>query len=311
MNILSFVTNEESKFYEQQIEGLRTRGHTVDVVAVPGPRITGGVDTGRRSKRVYVQHYLRSIAAARRSYDVVHANYGLTAPPAIAQPFHPVVLTLWGSDVMGEYGWLTKICSRFADAVVVMSDEMGQRLDCDYQVIPHGIDLELFQPVPKQWARAHLGWDQSVHQALFPYGPSRDVKDYPRAERIVEMARDGVDGEIELQTVTGEPHGRMPIYMSAADCMLLTSKREGLPNSVKEAMACDLPVVSVDVGAVSTLLDADGHSTVGTDDEFLADALAETLRADERSNGSDLIVDLSLERQLDRLESVYRSVTNP
>ena len=313
MRLLSLVTNEHSKFYRQQVSGLRDRGHTVDTVAVPVTHFRHGVGAGGRPHSAYVRHYLRSIAAAADGYDVVHANYGLTAPPAVLQPFHPSVVSLWGSDLMGDRAWLTglsRLCSRFADAVVVMSDEMAAHLGRDCHVIPHGIDLERFRPMPQAAAREELGWGDDAHQVLFPYGPSRPVKDFPRAKRVVELARQSLDRPVELQTMTDVPHDRVSWYMNAADVLLLTSKREGSPNTVKEAMACNLPVVATDVGDVGRRLEGVAHSTVASDDDGLAEALVAALRADGRSDGRSAISDLGLETQLDRIEAVYRSVSD-
>lgn len=308
MQILSLVSNGDSKFYRQQVAGLRARGHVVDTLAVPGRRRENGSDLETRSVTTYAAYYARAVAAQLGEYDLVHAHYGLTAPPAVVPPDHPVVLTLWGSDLMGEYGWLSRTCSRFADAVVVMSQEMADQLDGDCHVIPHGVDFDRFRPMPQAEARAELGWDRDAHHVLFPYGPSRQVKDFPRARRIVERARPEIDAPVELQTMTGVAHERVPRYMNAADALLLTSKREGSPNTVKEALACNCPVIATDVGDVAERLDGVAHSTAASDDAELADALVETLRAGERSDGREAISHLSRENQLDQIESVYRSV---
>lgn len=308
VRILSLVTNNESRFYNQQIDGLRARGHTVDTLSVPGSRNLGGATKKNRPISAYLRYYPRVVAAASDGYDLVHANYGLTAPPAILQPFSPVVLTLWGSDLMGTYGWVSDFCSKFADAVVVMSEEMAEAVSSECYVIPHGIDLELFRPLPQAKARTALDWDRDAQHVLFPYDPSRTVKDFPRAERVVERARTELDSPIELQTVSGVDHTEMPQYMNAADSLLLTSKREGLPNSVKEAMACNLPVVATSVGGVPQLLRGVSHSAVHDADEDLVESLANILRAGERSNGRRMVAPIGLTNQLDRIEHVYESV---
>ena len=307
VRILSLVTNDKARFYQQQVAGLRDRGHTVETLSVPGHRSVDDDTITNRPVSAYLRYYPRVVAAAGE-YDLVHANYGLTAPPAIAQPFHPVVLTLWGSDLMGTYGWLSDFCSRFAEAVVVMSEEMAETVSSECYVIPHGIDLELFRPIPQEIARSELGWDQNAHHVLFPYDPSRAVKDFPRAERLVERARNRFDEPIELQTVSGVDHAEMPTYMNAADALLLTSKREGLPNSVKESMACNLPVVATDVGGVAQLLRGVSRSGVYDSDDVLVGSLTDVLRAGERSNGREKVAPIGLENQLDRIEQVYESV---
>jgi len=239
-------------------------------------------------------------------YDVVHANYGLSAPPAVLQWYHPTVVSLWGSDLFGTYGAVGRWAARFADEVIVMSEEMAAELDDDCHVIAHGIDLERFRPEPQAACQAELGWNPEAAQVLFPYPADRSVKNYPRAERIVEAAAAEIDREVELQTVSGVPHEEMPTYMNAADVLLLTSHREGSPNSVKEAMACNLPVVSVDVGDVDERLAGVEPSAVHTDDSALTDCLVEIIQHGERSNGREQISEISLRRQIGRLVGVYR-----
>ncbi|MDZ5810226.1 glycosyltransferase family 4 protein [Halorubrum sp. AD140] len=303
VRVLSLVTNGRSRFYRQQIAGLRERGHTVDALAVP----RAGTESDSRSVGAYARYYPRAFAAARRGYDVVHANYGLTAPPAVAQPFAPVVVSLWGSDLMGRYGAVSRLAARFADEVIVMSGEMAGLLASDCHVIPHGIDLETFRPLPRSVACAEVGWRSDRRHVLFPYPPDRGVKDFPRARRIVDAAADELDRAVELHTVTGVPHARMPWHFNAADALLVTSRREGSPNSVKEALACDCPVISTDVGDVAERLDGVSHSAVAADDAELAARLADALAAETRSDGRASVASLGIERQLDRVETVYRS----
>lgn len=309
MHILSFVTSDNTNFYRQQVAGLRDRGHTVDVFPVPGDIGNDGYRAGRRPVSACFWYFPHAILGEAGEYDVVHANYGLTGPPAVVQPFHPTVLTLWGSDVTGSISLLSRVCSRFADAVVVMSREMADIIGCDCHVIPHGIDLETFRPLSQSTAREEVGWGCEAHQVLFPYGPSRAVKNFSRAKHVVNLARVRLDAPVELQTMPGVPHDHVPWYMNAADAMLLTSKRERSPNTVKEALACNLPVVATNVGDIARQLDDVTLSTANDDDEVLVDGLVEALQSGERSNGRESIIDLGLENQLDRIEAVYELVT--
>ena len=306
MRVLTLATNGRSRFYRQQVAGLRDRGHAVDAMVVSQP------DDAAESRSVatYARYYARVLAAARRGYDVVHANYGLTAPPAVAQPFAPTVVSLWGSDLMGRYGAVSRTAARFADAVVVMSEEMASLVDLDCHVIPHGVDTDLFRSLPREFARSAVGWDPDRHHVLFPYPRDRAVKDFPRARRIVDAAGDAVERSVELHTISGVPHARMPVFYNAADALILTSRREGSPNAVKEALACDCPVVATDVGDVAERLDGVAHTAVGDDDDDLARRLAAILASGSRPDGHAAVAPLSIERQLDGIVDVYRSVAD-
>jgi len=313
MRVLNLVTNADSQFYKTQVSMLDARGVDGTTLAVPGDHQYGVADedadgSASRSLVDYVKFYPPVLRRSFEDYDLVHANYGLTAPAALAQPNLPVVLSLWGSDLMGTYGPVSKFCANHCDAVIVMSEEMADELDCDCHVIPHGVDLDRFHPIPQEHARAEMGWDPDAHHVLFPYPKGREVKNYPRAERVVERVRERVDRPVELQIASGIPHDLMRNLFNAADVLLLTSKREGSPNTVKEAMACDLPVVATDVGDVRTRLDGVANSHVAASDERLADAVEAVLRSGERSNGRDAIRPLSTERMAERIHGVYADV---
>ena len=307
MRVLNLVTNSQSRFFRQQVEVLSSNGIDCTTVSVPGDRNYEDGQTAGRSLVDYVRFCRPALREAAGDYDLVHANYGLSAPPAVIQPNLPAVLSLWGTDLMGKYGWVSKLCARFADEVVVMSDEMAAELDRDCHVIPHGVDLDKFQPGPGAAARAQLGWRCDAHHVLFPYPPERSVKNHPRAERVVDLARTGLEGDIVLHSVTGVPHEEMPTYMNAADALLVTSDREGSPNAVKEAMACNLPIVSTDVGDVSERLADVSPSTVSDSDAELADGLVAILTAGEPSNGREAAREVSVSRTSARLHAVYQS----
>jgi glycosyltransferase involved in cell wall biosynthesis len=304
MRVLSLVTNRRATFYRGQRAALRDRGVVVDTVSVPGSRSADGL-VGR-TPATYLRFYGLVLRSSLADYDLVHASYGLTAPAALLQPNRPVVMTLWGSDLMGRYGPLSKLCARAADEVVVMSTEMAEVLGQPCHVIPHGIDVERFQPASKAESRAALGWDDvDGYQVLFPYGPERPIKDYPRAERVVAAAEGRLEAPVELRSVTGVPHEEMPTVVNAADALLLTSEREGSPNSVKEALACNVPVVSTDVGDVSTMLRDVEPSAVGSTDAELVDGLVEVLTTGGRSNGRTMVQHIRLENQVEQLHGVY------
>ncbi|MFC7098965.1 glycosyltransferase [Halobaculum marinum] len=312
MRVLNLVPSEQSRFFVQQRETLSKLGVDETTISVPSDRTYDGEETDGRSPIHYARFLPSVLRHSLGDYDLVHANYGLTAPHALAQMRLPVVLSLWGTDLMGEYGWLTKRCARYADAVVVMSERMAEELDEPCYVIPHGVDLDLFRPMPIEWARDRLDWehDPNVKHILFPYPPARGVKDYPRAQRVAERVTAELDGEfdVRLHTVSGQPHELMPVFMNAADVLLVTSEREGSPNAVKEALACELPVVSTDVGDVPERLRGVSLSRVADTDDDLVAGVVEALRAGERSDGRRAAEEIGIAEAGERLLEVYEEV---
>jgi len=307
VRVLNVVTSEESRFFQHQVAVLERQGVDCATLEVPGERTETDEGTDPRSVTDYIRLYPQVLRASFGGYDLVHANYGLTAPAALAQPNLPVVLSLWGSDLFKTFGPLSRLCARLADEVIVMSQEMADAVGVPCHVIPHGVDLSLFRPLPRRAARESLGWRRDARHVLFPYAMVREEKNYPRAKRVTERAAAAVDGDLELQTIHGVPHDRMPMYYNAADALLLTSRHEGSPNSVKEAMACDVPVVSTDVGDVRERLDGVEPSAVCTTDDELVAALVRVLRQGGRSNGREHAREVGLDQMGDSIRSVYRS----
>ncbi|WP_440772674.1 glycosyltransferase [Natronorubrum sp. DTA28] len=306
MHVLTLTNSADAPFMNQQMAELERRGVSFTTVSV-----SGDVDaTTARGPTDYLRTVPKVISESSNGYDLIHAHYGLMAPMALAQFGTPVVLSLWGSDVHGPVKPVSSLCAPLCEEVVVMSEEMREELGRDARVIPDGVDLEQFQPGSQERARERVGWDDAgdAYQVLFPYPPEREVKNYPRARRIVTAADNLLDRPVELRTVHGVDHDTVPDYMNAADALLLTSHSEGSPNSVKEAMACNLPVVAVDVGDVRERLARVEPSWVATSDEELITGLMDVLERGERSNGREAAKEVSIERTTERILEVYERV---
>ncbi len=230
-------------FVMHQVEELRALGHSVDVLDFPGYRskleyLKAAVEVSRRTRR--------------RSYDVVHVHYGVTGLSALWRNSIPLVVSLHGSDAL--VGWHEPLISRFvcslADATIVATKQIAERIPGE--VIPCGVDLAVFQPKPKAEARQRLSLKPRRKYVFFPFNPARSIKRFDLASDVVaKLAGEGVD--IELLTVSKIPNREMPWYYSASDAMILCSDSEGSPTAVKEALACNLPVVSTSVGDVTEI----------------------------------------------------------
>lgn len=298
------LVNTRRSFFDQQVAVLEDAGVECTVLTVPGEHTA----ESNRSVLDYLRYQGEVLRSSLSDFDVIHANYGLLGPSALAQPRRPVVLTLWGSEVMGHAGWLdrtSRVSARWSDAVIVPSPAMTGGLDFEYDLVPFGVDTELFRPIPQADARERVGWDPDETVVLFPYPEGRTEKNYELAASVV----DGLDVDADLRVVSGVPYERVPLYMNASDALLVTSDRESGPMVVKEAAACNLPVVSTDVGFVSqTLADVSGSAVCDSEAELVA-ALEDVLRDGSGSDGRSAVDDLGLERMGERILDVYHRVT--
>jgi teichuronic acid biosynthesis glycosyltransferase TuaC len=298
-----------------QMESLRPFGVDYDVLFV----------NGRASRWNYVKgiFQVRRRLAARK-YDLIYAHFGLSGWVARFQRKVPVVVKFMGGDVLGDFDWRGRvtlkgrifqissfILARFIEGPIVLSEEMKRALRLERaRLIPVGVNLDLFKPSDPAEARRALGLDLAKKYVLFPYDKTRQVKRFDVAAKAVALARKEIP-EIEILPVSGVLKQRMPVYFNAADVLVLTSESEGSPNAVKEAMAVNLPVVSVDVGDVAELL-------AGSEDDYLvprdAAAIAEKLVAACRrglpSHGRERLGRNSIQDMAERVVAVFDLVLN-
>jgi glycosyltransferase involved in cell wall biosynthesis len=182
---------------------------------------------------------------------------------------------------------------------------MSRELDTAHEVVPFGVDTDQFRPMDRETARERVGWDPDPDErtVLFPYAPDRPVKDFPLAQRVIERVPNAT-----LRTVSGVDHDEIPHYMNASDALLVTSERESGPMVVREAAACNLPVVSRDVGFAADVLDGVRNSAIADTETGLATALERVLAAEGRSDGREAVAELGVDETARHLAQVYRSV---
>jgi len=299
------IVNSDRPFLTQTIKSIRDQGIKMDTVKIPGEHEVTNGETSTRSVIDYIKGYFKILSELDRNYDIIHVHYGIIAPLALAQPVRPVVVSLWGSDLMGRYAGVTQASLRFCNEVISRSTEMDAIANSNTTVIPHGVDFDKFKPLCKEKCQEELGWDKNSKHVLFPYDPTREVKNYPLAEGVVEQVQKTIEEEVTLHSCSGIKHSLMPRYMNASDAMILSSYREGSPNTVKEAMACNLPIVSTDVGDVHNLLDQVDASYVCSNKTDLERSLSLIIQKELQSNGRQAVRHLSLESTATEIIDVY------
>ncbi len=174
-------------------------------------------------------------------------------------------------------------------------------------IIPSGIDFDLFRCVPGDDARRQLGLPADERLVLFVGNPEQARKRYRLARESVDILNQRFPAR--LVVAWGVPHTHVPIYMAACDALVFTSMQEGSPNVVKEALACNLPVVSVAVGDVEQRIGGVEGCELCTDDspEAIASALERVLRRRKRVKGRRSVEHLSENAITQQVIAVYRS----
>jgi glycosyltransferase involved in cell wall biosynthesis len=278
-------------FVRTQVESLGQAGVEVEVLHLHG--------------RFRKWNYAKAAFQLRRrlandSIDLIHAHIGFAGMVARTQWKVPIVVTFHGSDLLGLINargrrplfspllvGAGKLLARHVDAAIVQNGKMATLLGNkpNVFVIPCEIDLKTFQPTERSRARAFLGLEQNKKYLLFAANPQIAVKCFPLARAVAEELKRR-DRSTELLVVYKEPQDRLALYMSACDALVFTSYQEGSPNIIKQAMACNLPMVSTDVGDVREVV---GHTkgcyVCEAEVDSLVRRLESVLAARERTDG--------------------------
>ena len=278
--------------------------------------------------------YVRAAARLRRllsgnGHDILHAHYGLCGIIALlANRNQRLVVSFMGDDILGSRNYRGKVTlaskfmarvnailsARCYDHTIVKSEGMIHPAmnRNSVSVIPNGVDTELFRPLGRGEALEVTGWDPDTRHIVFVSDPSRSEKNYQLARSAVEhLGRN----DIELHAINGIDHSQMPFVYNSADALLLTSFHEGSANAVKEAMACNCPVISTDTGDASWVTgNTDGCYIVPRDLSAVAASVASAVEfriTKGRTEGRTRIISLRLDSASTaaRIITVYQQIT--
>jgi teichuronic acid biosynthesis glycosyltransferase TuaC len=283
-------------FVAEQVEDLRALGLDVDVFSFDG--------------RIDWREYPRAARALRRTaagngWDLVHAHYGLTGAVALAQQHAPVVTTFWGSDTFVPWQRAVSYAVARLTVPLFVSDTGRSRLRRRFAaVVPSSVDTERFRPRPRAEARRALGWDESGVYVLLP-GPRRSTM---KNAALFDATLDSLPAGLGARGVALEGYARdeVALVMNAVDVTLMTSVSEGSPVAVRESLACETPVVSVEVGDVPALLrDLPGCAVCERDPRTLANRVQQALKAGRSPVLRERAAEFSRERMARKVLAVY------
>ena len=305
-------------FVEEQARALQLQGCEVVFFGVQGKGLMG---------------YLRCLPALKRAIkqhqpDLIHAHYGLSGLLANLQRRVPVVTTYHGSDInkpnilrFSKIAMCLSVHNIFVsqrNVTLALSPNslITYRLKKRYTLLPCGVNLPLpwcelqthwvEQLTLNQWAQEKL--NAGVKHVLFAGAFNNAVKDPELAKAAIhELANEGV--KVELIELKGYNRDQVNALMYNCDTLLMTSKTEGSPQVIKEAMACGCPIVSVDVGDVAERVSGvEGCYVVSSrEPAAIAEALQQALDFPGKTNGRQRIIEMGLrnEQVAERLMAIY------
>jgi glycosyltransferase involved in cell wall biosynthesis len=294
-------------FVRDQVEALRRiDGVEVDLFAFAPGSAAAYVKAARELRRRH--------SRGRNRYDVVHAHFGLTAWPAFAARGEARAVTLHGTDLVHPRSRaITLSALPFQDLVATVSEPLAaavpewavRRGRGRRAVLPCGVDAERFKPIPRAQARVELNLEPTGRYVLFPAAPSRPEKRYDRAVALAAAV------DTELLTLGEVDPARVPLYVNAANAVLVPSERESFGLAVLEALACDVPVLATPVGiAPVALQDIAGTLCADYDEPRWRALLAEHLEDQEpRVEGRARAERWSSDRMAAEVLTAWRSLT--
>ncbi len=310
-----FVTSEwpdeahpnQVPFIVQQAKFLEGAGIGVSVFSFRGGKRLSNYLQARRD---FLKQY------NIEEFDLIHMHFGQSG--LIPLPYRlPTVITFWGSDlqgVVGEHGeytfagrvlqWISKLLANYCTEVIIVSQHMAKFLapGRSYHVVAHGVDLNLFKPMNRPIARQYASLPENGKLVLFAANELKAVKRHSLAKRSVQCITQ--HDNVRLITISSVRHEQVPLYMNACDVLLLTSKHEGSPTVIKEALACRLPVVSVDVGDVKEWINNIEGCFISENDDPLV--IAKCL--DSALSGGLLVLNNQQMMALDDFQSIEKII---
>lgn len=243
-------------FVRAQGESLKKKGIHVSYFPITEKGVTG---------------YFRNISKLkafinRNPPDIIHAHFTLSGWVAIlSRPGVPIVLSLMGDDAYGTYvgpgkvlpksrllTLLTYLIQPFVQGIIAKSENIGRfvfRKNIAY-IVPNGVQLEKFKP-HLELIRRKNEQKNAKKQILFLGNKNDKRKNYKLVRQAVGLLQ---DDRIEILAPYPVEHDQVAGYLNTADVLVLTSFMEGSPNVIKEAMACNCPIVATQVGDVSWVL---------------------------------------------------------
>jgi len=294
--------NGISPFIKAQADSLMGMGMIIDYYIVKGAGFLG-----------YIKHIMPLFKVLRNNnYNLLHAHYSYCGYLAGLTSNLPIVVSFLGSDI--QVGKLEKLIIRFFaryrwKSIIVKTQLMKQALGIQKaQVVPNGINMEIFKPIERNIAKEKVGFNKDKSNYYFLASTQRHEKNYNLALSAFNLLN---NKSAELVVIDKAEHEIVPNYLNASDVVILSSKWEGSPNVVKEAMACNIPVVSTPVGDVEWLFgNLDGYYISQNNANDFSEKMKQALLFEKATEGRKRIINLGLDSKsvAKKIINIYKSL---
>lgn len=292
MNVLlvhsgnAVLDSDHYTFVKEQGEALSSLGVNVFYFAVKGKGAKG---------------YLRNFGSLKKtihdhSIDIVHAHYGLCGALSVLQRKVPVVITFHNGETLTRKGKIiSSLASRFSAYNIFVAQHIHDDLFCipkQYSIIPCGIDMALLPLMDKDSAVNKMSLPTDKPNVLFGGSFSNPRKNYPLAKEAISH----LPYPVNLIEMKGFNREEVGMLLCGCDLFLLPTKSEGSPQVVKEALACNCPIVATGVADIPQLLEGIANSyTTGFDAEEISKRMDQIIKSGSRSDGRKRIDELGLD----------------
>ena len=308
-------------FVKEQVKSLKKIGAEIDVLFI----------NGELSKLNYLKCFRKFFnTLSKKHYDIIHCHHTYCAFVAALQKRIPVILTFHEGEIFSQehFGkklkqngfWKTfglseyfkRLVLKKVNYIISVTKELKNIVPQEkLSIIPPGIDLNLFKPISKIKARQKLKLPLNEKIVLFPADPNRKEKRFDLTKQTIDnLKKEGMD--IILITLGDVKYENVPYYMNAADVVLFTSDYEASPMVIKEAMACNIPIVSTDVGDIKWVINTtDGCYICKRIPEDIAHKIKKALDYNKRTNGRKHIAQMKFDLKvtIGKTIKVYKKIS--
>lgn len=292
-------------FIIEQGEAIRQNGVEVDYFAVEGNGFLSYF-TARKALMKKIMEF---------QPDLIHAHYGLSGITAVLQSKVPVVTTFHNGETLSfSSNILSSLFSLRTKFMVYVAQHIYDlaylKRKKNYVILPCGVDLHECVITDKEIARKELNFSPDKKYILFGGAFANLRKNYPLLKEGIDLLK---RDDIEVLEMKGLSRLQISKILSACDLFALPTKSEGSPQALKEAMACNCPIVATDVADIKHLLgDLEGHYICSFDPKNVAEKVEQALSFNGRTKGRERIIELGLTNDLvaKKLVDIYNDILN-